>query len=342
MFGKDRKEVELHLHFDGALRPSTVFRFAKKKGMSMSCSNAEEFADSVFIKEPTNLDSILKAFDQLRSPIKGDKEALQQVTFDFVEDCVKTCGHCYVEPRFCPYQFVGDKLSVEEVTETILSSMEKAAHQYDLQWRAILCMMRQNPEWSDEIVEVALKNKRLGVVAVDVAGDDKLCDGKNTDARIKAAFKKAHDAGLHCIAHAGKNGCAASVTEAVHEMYAERIGHGYHILDDKAVYRDMKARKIHFEVCPLSSQLSGSVQGGWQDHPLAKFERGGINYSISTSAPTITGQWLSAEKRMLAVNRVLGFDQFKEEGIRAAEASFLDNDTKKKLIQHLEESYGDF
>lgn len=79
-------------------------------------------------------------------------------------------------------------------------------------------------------------------------GDDKPCDGKNTDKKIKDAFQRAHDAGLHCIAHAGENGCAASVTEAVHEMHAERIGHGYHILDDKNVYKDMKRKNVHFEV----------------------------------------------------------------------------------------------
>lgn len=31
-------------------------------------------------------------------------------------------------------------------------------------------------------------------------------------------------------------------------MFAERIGHGYHILDDLAVYKDMRKRNIHFEV----------------------------------------------------------------------------------------------
>ncbi|KAM7538675.1 hypothetical protein Aperf_G00000049987 [Anoplocephala perfoliata] len=270
------------------------------------------------------------------------REALHQITLDFVEDCVKRGGHCYVEPRFCPSFFTGDNLSVEEVTETILSSMEKAAYQHDLQWRAIFCMIRQYPEWSDEIVEVALKNRHKGVVAVDVAGDDKPCDGKNTDLRIKAAFKKAHDAGLHCIAHAGENGCAASVTEAVHEMYAERIGHGYHILDDEAVYEDMKARKIHFEVCPLSSHLTGAVGSRWQDHPINKFERDGISYSISTDDPTLTGQWLLAEKRMLVANNVLHNNQLKAANIRAAKASFLDNDSKKKLVQYLEESYRNF
>ncbi|VDN99234.1 unnamed protein product, partial [Rodentolepis nana] len=90
-------------------------------------------------------------------------------------------------------------------------------------------------------------------------------------------------------------------------------------------------------VCPLSSQLTGSVVGKWQEHPLVKFEQDGVNYSISTDDPTVTGQWLQAEKRMLAMNRLLDADQFHNANIRAAKACFLDDDAKKMLIQHLEE-----
>ncbi|VDO04676.1 unnamed protein product [Rodentolepis nana] len=259
MFDTPRKEVELHLHFDGGWRPETIFRFAQKKGISFPCSNGEGFAKHLRVTEPNSLCSFLTKFNDILQPIRGDKEALHQITVDFVEDCVKRGGHCYVEPRFCPFFFAGDNLTVEEATETVLKSMETAAHQHNLQWRAILCMMRQNPEWSEKVVDLALANRKNGVVAVDVAGDDKPCDGKNTDKRIKDAFQRAYEAGLHCIAHAGENGCAASVTEAVHEMHAERIGHGYHILDDNNVYKDMKERGVHFEVSLLPLTLSAKL-----------------------------------------------------------------------------------
>lgn len=83
---------------------------------------------------------------------------------------MKKGGLCYVEPRFCPQFFADGKLSVEEATETVLKSLEKSAHQYGLKWKAILCMMRHKPEWSDEIVDLASKFKSQGVVAVDLAG----------------------------------------------------------------------------------------------------------------------------------------------------------------------------
>ena len=38
------------------------------------------------------------------------------------------------------------------------------------------------------------------------------------------------------------------VSQAIEELGAERIGHGYHVLEDEAVYQLAREKKIHFEV----------------------------------------------------------------------------------------------
>lgn len=72
-FSENRWEVELHLHLDGGFRPSTVYRYAKKKGIHVPGSNADEFANKLAIKQPNSLNSFLKAFDYIVPPIAGDK-----------------------------------------------------------------------------------------------------------------------------------------------------------------------------------------------------------------------------------------------------------------------------
>ena len=49
-------------------------------------------------------------------------------------------------------------------------------------------------------------------------------------------------------------------TQAVTDLMAERIGHGYRVLEDEAVYKTCKDKNIHFEVCPHSSYLTGSIK----------------------------------------------------------------------------------
>nr|NP_001187648.1 adenosine deaminase [Ictalurus punctatus]ADO28933.1 adenosine deaminase [Ictalurus punctatus] len=334
-FNKSRHGVELHLHLDGGSRPATIFKYAKQKNILVPGNDAVEFESSLIVKQPNSLGSFLKTFDYLLPPIVGDAEAITQVTLDFLEDCVNKGGLGYVEPRFSPHFFAGNGLSVDEATKTVLSALERGSEMFDIQCRAILCMMRHCPKWSDEVVSLAMKYQPHGVVAVDVAGDDKPCDGTNTDALIKSAFQKAHKNGLHCIAHAGENGCAASVTEAVYEMYSERIGHGYHILEDATIYSDTKTKNIHFEVCPLSSRLTGSVTCDWTKHPVHYFLRDNINFSFSTDDPTVTGQWLLAEKKMLTTEVGVTHEQIQQANLRAANACFLKADEKEDLLNHL-------
>ena len=42
-------------------------------------------------------------------------------------------------------------------------------------------------------------------------------------------------------------------------MHAERIGHGYHVLEDEELLRRCIRDGVHFECCPSSSYLTGAV-----------------------------------------------------------------------------------
>lgn len=57
-------------------------------------------------------------------------------------------------------------------------------------------------------------------------------------------------------------------TKALDEMHAERIGHGYKVVDDPDLYERCRKENIHFEVCPLSSVKTGSVPDDLDKHPL--------------------------------------------------------------------------
>jgi adenosine deaminase len=54
-------------------------------------------------------------------------------------------------------------------------------------------------------------------------------------------------------------------------MHAERIGHGYRMMRDENVYEKYgKTERIHFEACPYSSIMTGSVGLVWAEHPIAR------------------------------------------------------------------------
>ena len=58
--------------------------------------------------------------------------------------------------------------------------------------------------------------------------------------------------------------------KALDEIYAERIGHGYHVLEDEKLYGRIKEDRIHLEVCPASSFRTKAFQGDVKNHPVKK------------------------------------------------------------------------
>ncbi len=62
----------------------------------------------------------------------------------------------------------------------------------------------------------------------------------------------AHDAGLHVTVHAAESGPASNVRQAVEELHATRIGHGYRVIEDPSVYQLAKDKGVHFEVRVIS------------------------------------------------------------------------------------------
>ncbi len=84
--------------------------------------------------------------------------------------------------------------------------------------------------------------------------------------------------------------------QAVENLGAERIGHGYHVVDDEGIYASCLRRNIHFEACPRSSLQTGSVpQGIGQKHPIRRFAEDNANFSINRDGPAICMTTLKEE-----------------------------------------------
>ncbi|GAB6028298.1 hypothetical protein CHUAL_002475 [Chamberlinius hualienensis] len=117
-------------------------------------------------------------------------------------------------------------------------------------------------------------------------------------------------------------------------LNAERIGHGYHVLEDERIYLKALQNGIHFETCPRSSILTGAVPQD-KKHPLTKFAHDNANFSISTDDPTITNTTLAQEYE-LVLKWGLTVTQIQEANRNAIRSSFLPDIEKQELLKKLE------
>ena len=83
-------------------------------------------------------------------------------------------------------------------------------------------------------------------------------------------------------------------------LHAERIGHGYKVLENTAIYAECRDKGIHFETCPHSSILTGGVHmKDILNHPILRFAEDNTNFSINSDDPTITMSMMSDEIEMV-------------------------------------------
>lgn len=140
--------------------------------------------------------------------------------------------------------------------------------------------------------------------------------------------------------HAGEVGPSSVVKEAVDVLKAERIGHGYHTLDDQTLYKRLLQQNMHFETCPVSSRLTGACDPDFTKHSLITFKKDKANYSLNTDDPTIFNSTLNSDYQVVQKYMDFTEEEFKRLNINAAKSSFLPAKEKEELLGHLYEAYG--
>ncbi|CAL1288723.1 unnamed protein product, partial [Larinioides sclopetarius] len=274
----------------------------------------------------------------------GDPEAIERVAYEFCEEAAKE-GVLYSEVRYCPHLYSSTyspikvssgSVSPRKVVVCVNRGLARGSVDFKITVRSILCCFRPNPEWSSEILDLCLEFQHCGVVGIDVAGDE--ATGLAAP-EIVSVFRAAASHGLHRTAHAGEAGPAENVRVAVNDMFAERIGHGYHVLEDHEIYANCLEKRVHFETCPYSSVLTGSVPLTDAKHPIVRFAEDGANFSISRDDPTIIQKTLDQEYDFL---RGFGLKDvhFARANFNAVRSCFLPDDEKKLLMQKMLEVYG--
>ncbi|XP_051280051.1 adenosine deaminase isoform X2 [Dicentrarchus labrax] len=345
----NKPKVELHVHLDGAIRVQTILDVAKRRGISLPTDTVEEMTQIIIVESPGTLTEFLGKFAEYMHVVAGDREAIKRIAYEFVEDKAKE-GVIYVEVRYSPHFLANTKvdpipwdqkegdLSPDEVVRLVNEGLREGERAFNIKARSILCCMRHMPSWSMDVVQLCKKYCNEGVVAIDLAGDESLNCEANPEHRN--AYEEAVRSGVHRTVHAGEVGPASVVKEAVEVLKAERVGHGYRTLEDQALYKDLLKKNMHFEVCPISSKLTGACDPDFTKHPVITFMKDKANYSLNTDDPLIFNSNLHLD--YYTAHKYMGFteEEFKRLNIKSAESCFLPEKEKKELILKLQEAYG--
>jgi len=217
----------------------------------------------------------------------------------------------------------------------VVAGTRKAAAETGSKVNLIAIVERQmGPEKAKTVEQLAEKYMDRGVVALDLANDE----FHYPPGPYAQVFQDAKKAGLKVTVHAGEAGSADNVKTSIEQLGADRIGHGVRTFEDPAVERMVLERGIPLELNPTSNIQTGAV-GSWEQHPLKRFYEEGIEVTINTDDPGVSGIDLSNEY-VEAMNRWgLSRDDVEAVILNGVDAAFLPEKDKAELAESFQRQF---
>ncbi|KAK6629944.1 hypothetical protein RUM43_003765 [Polyplax serrata] len=340
-----KTRIELHVHLDGSMRHETVWELLKMKNMKLPGNGTlRDLKKALTVRNPSDLGHFLAPFGIFLPAVQDDMTAIERIAYEFCEDKANQ-NVLYVEARYSPHAFLTpkntNKKTLGEVIAAVYKGFTRGQRDFNIEVRSILCTLIGN-NTAGEVLELYQQHTDKGLVGLDIAAlfsETKNMDEvplKTEEARV---FQEAKKLGIHRTIHAAERGPAEMARRAIEIYHAERIGHGYRVLEDEKVYKACLARNIHFECCPWSSFLTGSVPLGVRKHPIAVFADDNANFSVNTDDPTVTGYDLSDDYTLTTKwNFTEGV--LLRANLNAASSCFLPECEKRNLIRNLKRNLG--
>jgi len=317
-------KVELHVHLEGTLEPENAFAIGFRNGLPLPYATPEAMREAYRFSD---LESFLDVYYEACSVLLTEHDFFE-MTMAFMRrahaDNVR-----HVEPFFDPQTHTMRGVPFKVAAGGIRHALNEAHTQFGITSALIMCIRREL-EVSDaaHTLEEAIASGLVDGVGLDSS------ETGYPPGRFAMVFARARDAGLRVVAHAGEEGPASYIAEAVDILHAERVDHGVRVLEDPELTARLAHGRICFTVCP-SSNVSLRVVETLEQHPLVRMLDAGIHATVNSDDPAYFGGYLQDVFLSTAEALSLSREQVLVLARNAIEGSFATFTRKEELRAEL-------
>ena len=301
-------KAELHLHIEGSFEPELMFEIAKRNQINIKFKSVEEVKAAY---EFNNLQEFLDIYYEGASVLIHERD-FYDMTWAYLER-IHAENVLHTEIFYDPQTHTERGIDFDVALNGIYKAMKDGEKKFGISFKIIMCFLRHLDENSAmQTLESALnhKDKIIGV------GLDSGELG-NPPSKFQNVFKKAAQEGFKLVAHAGEEGPAEYIWEALDLLNVSRIDHGNRSMDDKKLVARLAADQMPLTLCPLSN-LKLCVIKDMKDYPLKAMMEQGLMCTLNSDDPAYFGGYLSENYE--AVHNAIGLS--KEEITTLAKNSF--------------------
>lgn len=328
-FIENMPKAELHLHIEGSFEPELLFKIAQRNHIEIPYKSVEE------IKEAYKFNCLQDFLDiyYQGAEVLIKVQDFYDLTYNYLQKCAAQNVR-HTEIMFDPQTHTERGVSFETVINGISKACGDAQEKLGVSSLLIMNYLRHlNEEDAFKTLEASLPFKdKITAVGLDSS------ERGNPPSKFKNVYKASVREGYIPVAHAGEEGTADYVWEAIDILGIKRIDHGNNSLQDEKLVNEIVKRDMALTVCPLSN-IALQVVDNLKKHPLKKMMALGLKVTVNSDDPAYFGGQIN--KNFLEIQEALNLSKsdLYQLAKNSFDYSFLNENKKQQYLNELEVYY---
>lgn len=320
-------KAELHLHIEGSFEPELLFKIAERNGISIKYKTVEKLRNAYHFN---NLQEFLDIYYEGANVLLHEQD-FYDLTFAYLEKC-REQNVVHTELFFDPQTHTQRGVSFETVVNGIQKALDKAKKEWGITSRLIPNFLRHLSE--QEAIKTFNEALQFRELFIGFGLDSS--EKGNPPAKFERVFKMAHDEGFLTVAHAGEEGSAQNVWDALRLLKVARIDHGVRSVDDAILLDELARTQTPLTVCPLSN-LKLKVVQQMKDLPLRTLLEKNILVTINSDDPAYFGGYVNENYKAITEAFNLTKDDLRTLAKNSFKASFMGVTETENWIKRINE-----
>ena len=319
-------KAELHVHIEGTFEPELMFAIAQRNHIDIPYKSVDE------VKQAYNFHNLQSFLDIYYAG--ANVLVVEQDFYDLAMAYFEKCAAdkvVHTEMFFDPQTHIDHGIAFAVVINGLQRACDEAKAKFGITSHLIMCFLRHLSEeaafktleqalpFKDQIIAVGLDSSEVGY----------------PPAKFERVFAKAREEGFLVVAHAGEEGPAEYVWEALDLLKVNRVDHGVRSEEDPKLMQRLIAEKMPLTVCPLSN-LKLCVVDDMAKHNIRRLLQQGVHVTVNSDDPSYFGGYMNDNFIAIAEALDLSNNELKPLAKNSFEASFISVAEKQKWFQQLD------
>lgn len=319
-------KAELHVHIEGTFEPGLMFEIAQRNQIAIPYQSVEEVKQAYNFH---NLQSFLDIYYAGANVLIHEQD-FYDLAWAYFEKCA--ADHVvHTEMFFDPQTHTDRGIAFATVINGLQRACDDAQRKLGISSRLIMCFLRHlSEEAAFETLEQALPFKAQ-IIAVGLDSSEL----GHPPSKFERVFAKARELGFLTVAHAGEEGPAEYVWEALDVLKVNRIDHGVRSEEDPQLMQRLIAEKMPLTVCPLSN-LKLCVVNDMAEHNIRRLLQQGVQVTVNSDDPSYFGGYMNDNFIAVAEALDLSNEELKQLAVNSFEASFISDAEKQQWKAQIE------